>query len=1021
MTADGITAKQPANILYRTVEFNFGKLFKSLAKAGTHSATGNWVRLPNDLIELITSMKLKKADGGELAWVLIQASLLSSFQKLYGELSLVEDHDLGQLGELIDTEFQATELVLDTAFFDKPDQLPLLKKLVQPFTEWMIGAGISEPKAQTAASRIQEYFVVALHMEWQERLSFYEPLLEVLEGLKTPFSERKKQLRQWTAYEAWLAGQIHEPVFDETFSLSQIYVPLRAYCDLEEKVEAKTKRTSLDQDPSKRIVREYRPVEDWLTDWIEKADPNDAIRLISGGPGSGKSTFGKILAAQQASNPALRVLFVPLHRFRLEDDLEDALGQFCADNEWLPSLSGLKDEDRRWFLIFDGLDELGAIGRRADDIAAEFIKEVTDTLNRLNQDQCRAQILILGRDVAVDTHSRGLRRKTPRLHLLGFMPIPKETPPRISAIRGAEDLFKLDQRDEWWDRFGNLVGQTYPQGLPQDLKTQELDEITHQPLLNYILALSYLRGELDFSAKPTLNEIYEDLLSNVFEAPHRKNSGPASVRKVLNLESFTKILEEIALTTWHGVGRSATVDAIVARCKSSRLDRYLEAIQEKARDGVTRLLMAFYFREQSSDAGQQAFEFTHKSFGEYLVARRLVRLAFKSADWLKKNDQDPEEGMAEERILVHWAEICGPTRLDLYITRFINREFAIWDASKAEDCQKFLVRLLNHVLHQNMPMHLLPSLSTFKKKSEYSRNTQLALLICLSACASATRSVSILNWTDKRQPSRWFKELQISEESLLRYELVWPDLSGANLEGIRLEGAKLEGANLSGAYLGGANLSNTILKGANLRNVNISTACLFTANLADANLERAILQNTDIAGANLVGAKLKGADLDGANLGQCDLRGANLEKATLERANLHRVNLEDANLKETNLERANLEGANLGRANLEDTNLVGANLEGANLNGANLSGANLKGANLSEASLEQAILLGAILGLADLSGTNLVGANLGEANLGLANLAGAHLAGADLKGTKLKGTHLEDTIIEKWQTGDADE
>ena len=61
-----------------------------------------------------------------------------------------------------------------------------------------------------------------------------------------------------------------------------------------------------------------------------------------------------------------------------------------------------------------------------------------------------------------------------------------------------------------------------------------------------------------------------------------------------------RILEEIALTCWHGDGRTTTVAEIEAQCKSSRLTRTLQRFQENFQQEsggcITRLLTAFYFR-----------------------------------------------------------------------------------------------------------------------------------------------------------------------------------------------------------------------------------------------------------------------------------------------------------------------------------------------------------------------------------------------------------------------------------------
>ena len=52
-----------------------------------------------------------------------------------------------------------------------------------------------------------------------------------------------------------------------------------------------------------------------LEKWLDKSDKHDAIRIISGGPGSGKSSLTKIWAAKLSAQGKIKVLFVPLHHF----------------------------------------------------------------------------------------------------------------------------------------------------------------------------------------------------------------------------------------------------------------------------------------------------------------------------------------------------------------------------------------------------------------------------------------------------------------------------------------------------------------------------------------------------------------------------------------------------------------------------------------------------------------------------------------------------------------------------------
>ena len=66
--------------------------------------------------------------------------------------------------------------------------------------------------------------------------------------------------------------------------------------------------------------------------WIDQNDTDDKLKVIRGGPGSGKSSFTKILASELAESSDIPVLFIPLHRFKISDYLPEAIKQFL-DNQ----------------------------------------------------------------------------------------------------------------------------------------------------------------------------------------------------------------------------------------------------------------------------------------------------------------------------------------------------------------------------------------------------------------------------------------------------------------------------------------------------------------------------------------------------------------------------------------------------------------------------------------------------------------------------------------------------------------
>ena len=57
-----------------------------------------------------------------------------------------------------------------------------------------------------------------------------------------------------------------------------------------------------------------------------------------------------------------------------------------------------------------------------------------------------------------------------------------------------------DKREMWWKKYSFLKGKEY-NGLPEELNRGTLIEVTSQPLLNYLVALSFIRDKLDFFSK----------------------------------------------------------------------------------------------------------------------------------------------------------------------------------------------------------------------------------------------------------------------------------------------------------------------------------------------------------------------------------------------------------------------------------------------------------------------------------------------------------------------------------------
>ena len=341
-------------------------------------------------------------------------------------------------------------------------------------------------------------------------------------------------------------------------------------------------------------------------------------------------------------------------------------------------------------------------------------------------------------------------------------------------------------------------------------------------------------------------------------------------------------------------------------------------------------MTAFYFRasgevRESSKNFDKTFEFTHKSFGEYLTAQRILRELKNIYSELQRNEEDSDQGCDEKEALTRWAKLCGAAPMDQYIFRFVCDEMKLQVKENVEQWQKMLCRLMEVMLRDGLPMEELAPRLNFKEEMRQARNAEESLLAALNACARVTEKISEIHWQDTTTFGTWLK---------------------------RIQGQRMDWSNV---------LAMDCLSWLNLNHCDLRISDLYRVNLAKANL----------VGANFVWANLLGANLAGANLARAILREAILTEANLEEANLERAILTEANLARTILREAILT-----EANLEEADLVGADLEKADLVGANLIGAILEGANLGWADLEGAILEGANLEGAILVGVDLVGANV---------------------------------------------
>jgi uncharacterized protein YjbI with pentapeptide repeats len=920
---------KPVSTLKKPIEINPKSAFINTCKAIGKGFMLDSAGASESLLDIVADAGLKDKPG-EVGWVLIYQSLMLAVAEL-----VTDSDDLfakpkptaaqqGELGKQLEAALSTGHFKLDGEFFKHPQHFALLEVFKPELKTWLIERSLDEAQATMICHRLADKFTLALHNQWLEKPDDY---VVIKNAVATPFTEATLPQRRWLQYNAWLNAQVNERMFHEAFSLKQVYVSPRAY------YQEKSNKAGDDEEhmgharhnETKQIVVELHKE---LIEWAQHFDANDAFRVISGGPGSGKSSLSKMLAAELAAQCGFPVLFIPLHLFDPTADLAKGVEDFVRNNRYLSgSPLDAKQGESRLLIIFDGLDELSEQGKNATEIALSFVDIVIRDITNHNLHKHQRQVLITGRDLAVQSALKRFRGSHQVYQLLPYYVVDDEQEGMVDSSQ----LLKTDLRDVWWQLYGKANGKGY-KAMPLPLKAKQLEEITSQPLLNYLVALSFERDKLNFDEQTTLNRVYQDLLLAVYERQYDE-SGIHKATGNLGERQFFHILEEIALAIWHGDGRTTTIAYIEKRCQTSRLTEALASFEGSAQSGVTRLLTAFYFRQcEELQQGDKTFEFTHKSFGEYLTARRLVRMLERVCNKLEKWDEDPEEEWNERDALTYWAELCGPATMDRYLFRFVQDELALKSPEQWAKWQEYLCRLIESALKYGMPMEKL-ELKTFAQMREHSRNAEECLLVMLFSCAQQSKVVSQIKWPSQTAFGDWVKQLQGQRggagagDKLALSCLGYLDLSGCVLYfqdfyGANLLYSVLNGVSLVGAMLGGADLRHT-----NLRNADLSSADLRHADLRNADLSSADLRNADLSSADLRNANLRNANLRNANLSRADLRNFDLSSADLRHADLSSANLSRADLRNADLRHADLRNADLSDAKYQEEQLSDGQLK----------------------------------------------------------------------------------------------
>lgn len=752
------------------------------------------------LLGLALSFKMEKSPG-YLIWVLTITALAWSIDKTDG----FEPEKRKRLAKIFRSLVrQAKSNISDNGvqipvdFFQRPTRLDLYAYLRDPLIDEL--SNNSETKRQDYRFKIDSAFNLAIFDIYSSKTEYYQLLFQALE---VPNSTTAALSHSWRLYRAKLIYEFEvRPLFgqeQERISLSQFYIPLRATW----RNEVAHPQEFEGHEFAENIAR----LDIELDDWLEQDDPDDWLRLIGGGPGSGKSTTLKALARRAANNEAIRPLYIPLQNIGLERELREAVNHYFTEGTdssfTTPPLSRSAVEDGApLLLIFDGLDELAAPGEAAREVVSSFASKLIALVAALSGDNRRKiKIVVSGRMPAFQAAEKFLPTKPgSALETFGFLPSPYHDD-------SDDSLWTEDQRGSWWRQYATVKGEDL--SVPEAFSSERLSGITNEPLLCYLLALAgFAHKEWELAAD-NRNRIYHSLIESVYDRGWgdgaAKRLGPG---KTLSKSDFIALMETIALAAWLGgdtrvASEKMFLDAIPITNSREAWDSFTA---DNGQD-VANLAMNFYLK--SDQKTSRGFEFTHKSFGEYLAARALLSIAEDAA-------------IQTERRLDHamqdWIKATRTGRPTIELLSFLRDEMRLRVArggegvEKAKTVKSSFEAIAHKASLDGFP--LLPTSEDWRSLEVEQGSAECCTWMVLHSCANA-----LFNYVDSESSEiriKWHSEGHLSSiiERVVRLPggpvllncLSFVDATKQTITGIRAEGINFQHANLSKVTFVGSTL-----------------------------------------------------------------------------------------------------------------------------------------------------------------------------------------------------------------------
>ncbi len=665
----------------------------------------------------------------------------------------------------------------------------------------------------------------------------------------------------WKPYKQKLQNLFEFPLPGTNVSLSSVYVPLRAkYNDTLSRsphlVSFLSRKQQRHEENRMNFVRAANYLANTLKEWTAgNLERHDAVRLVRGGPGSGKSTFTKAIASgatfdfDEKRYCVAHTLLISLQYIPSSiETAEEMIKWHVEDKEnfpfGVPSLSNFSPNSRL-LVIFDGLDELSGGGQTALKRSQKFLESLENWLAVRNRHDVNTLGLVLGRDVVIQKAEVSLSLAHHQTLLL--------LPFRVdeTGLLGDKSTLLKDQRKEWWRKWAAATG-LEDSFLPREFDSKGLSELSSEPLLLFIIGSTKIY-QIDGLDSCSRYEIYQLILNRVLSNWHNKTAEGSS--HFATDPGLLKEIEMIACAAWDDGGRATTISkaelySIEKGSESTGINSIF-----KERD-LFKALFAFYLR--LTDGGNKedvGIEFSHKSFCEFFIARRLLRQIATAAD--------EGDSFLGSNIRISTAP-DGFRGINQVISSFLEDGIRSWPQENKQKAS----RIAENTLHELFGRRSASAKNTMENIGAAAQLATEVALVVLNYTRQKEGRILSLDWENGYSAKAFFEVIlrvqSCSDWSWRhRYTSLVPDQVG--ICAIRVNYTDFSGQVLAGMRFVGMNFFGSSFLGCDLRGTHFIDCIVCSVDFTGANLQGTVWNGSNVSGCSFDEALIHGADFSYAN------------------------------------------------------------------------------------------------------------------------------------------------------------